>query len=58
MSIFSIIFKKFKYIILQAYGYFVFGKRVGVLGFFKVGNAENIFIGDDCGINHGVFILG
>ena len=43
---------------LQAYGYLIFGKRVGVLGLFRVGNRKNIKIGDGCGINSGVYILG
>jgi acetyltransferase-like isoleucine patch superfamily enzyme len=40
------------------YGYYIFGKPVGVLGFFRVGNKKNISIGNDCGINSGVYILG
>ena len=45
-------------IILQLYGRFIFKKRVGILGFFRVGNRRNVSIGDDCGINSGVYILG
>ncbi len=51
-------YKVFWYILLQAYGRLIFGKSVGVLGFFRVGNRHNIYIGDDCGINSGVYILG
>lgn len=43
---------------LNLYGFFVFRKRVGVLGVFYVGNRRNVTIGSDCGINSGVFILG
>ena len=52
------VFKKNRRLIFNAYGYFIFGKRVGVLGFFTVGNPKNVVIGSDCGINHGVYILG
>ena len=51
-------FKGFKYIILQLYGYLIFKKRVPVLGFFKVENPKNVEIGDNVGINYGVYILG
>jgi maltose O-acetyltransferase len=50
--------KVFWYLLLQAYGRLIFGKSVGVLGFFRVGNRRNIYIGNDCGINSGVYILG
>lgn len=43
---------------LSLYGFYVFRKRVGVLGIFYIGNRRNVTIGSDCGINHGVFILG
>lgn len=43
---------------LQAKGFLVFGRRVGIIGDFYVGNPENVTIGSNCGINHGVFILG
>lgn len=36
----------------------MFGRRVGILGDFTVVNPKNVTIGRDCGINHGVFILG
>lgn len=51
-------FDRIKRLLLRAYGYLIFRKKVGVLGFFRVGNAKNITIGDDCGINSGVYILG
>ena len=50
--------KLIRYVFLQVYGYYIFGKPVGVLGFFRVGNKKNISIGNDCGINSGVYILG
>lgn len=50
--------KLIKYYFLQLYGFYIFGKPVGVLGFFRVGNKSNISIGDYCGINSGVYILG
>jgi acetyltransferase-like isoleucine patch superfamily enzyme len=53
-----IMLKNIKYILLQIYGVIIFGKRVGVLGYFRVGNKKNIIIGDNCGINSGVYILG
>ena len=43
---------------LQLKGRIVFGKRVGILGDFTVVNPANVTIGEHCGINHGVFILG
>ena len=54
----SRLFKKAEWLALQAYGYKVFGKRVGILGKFTVENPANVTIGDHCGINEGVFILG
>ncbi|GAA4728125.1 acyltransferase [Flavisolibacter ginsenosidimutans] len=47
-----------KRLLLRTYGYYVFRKKVGVLGLFRVGNPRNVTIGDDCGINSGVYILG
>lgn len=47
-----------RHALLQMKGYVVFGKRVGILGDFTVANPANVTIGRDCGINHGVFILG
>lgn len=47
-----------KYLALQLKGFFVFGRRVGVLGNFTVVNSKNVCIGKNCGINHDVFILG
>jgi len=43
---------------LQLKGYLVLGRKVGVLGDFTVVNPNNVRIGEGCGINHGVFILG
>jgi acetyltransferase-like isoleucine patch superfamily enzyme len=43
---------------LQFKGRAIFGRRVGILGNFTVVNPRNVTIGRDCGINHGVFILG
>ncbi len=51
-------FKRIKYILLQIYGYQKFGKRVNIWGWFTVVNAQNVHIGHDCSINHGVFLLG
>ena len=48
----------FNFYILQLYGYYIFGKRVCVHGYFRIGNKNNITIGDNCGINSGVYILG
>lgn len=45
-------------IFLDAKGYYIFRKRVGIIGNFTVVNPRNVTIGDYCGINHGVFILG
>ena len=36
----------------------MFGRKVHVLGWFTVVNRENVVIGHNCAINHGVFILG
>ena len=43
---------------LQLKGFLVFGRRVGILGNFTVVNPRNVTIGDRCGVNDGVFILG
>ena len=51
-------FEYIRYVVLQLYGYLIFRKKVGVLGLFRVGNKKNISIGEDCGINSGVYILG
>ena len=50
--------KHIRFYCLQLYGFYIFGKWVGVLGLFRVGNKRNITIGNDCGINSGVYILG
>ena len=36
----------------------MFGRSVGILGNFTVLNPANVSIGSNCGVNHGVFILG
>lgn len=51
-------FRYVRYLYRQLRGLLVFRRRVGILGHFTVGNPRNIHIGRDCGINHGVFILG
>lgn len=43
--------------LLQVYGLLVFRRRVGVHGWFTVAYPENVTVGKDFGINHGVFIL-
>lgn len=40
----------------QLFGYWVFGKRVYVHGFFYVGDRKRISIGERCSINSGVYI--
>lgn len=52
------IMRKLKSKFLNLYGYLIFGRRVGVLGYFTICNPSNVSIGANCGINHGVFILG
>lgn len=49
--------KRLKFLFLQIYGYWVFRKKVPVLGMFKVENPHNIKIGKNVGINFGVYIL-
>lgn len=44
--------------ILIAYGFLVFRKRVRVHGFFTVGNRKNVTVGKNLAINHGVYIQG
>ena len=51
-------FNLIRKLILHSYGYFIFGKKVHILGYFTVVNKKNIHIGSNCAINHGVFILG
>ncbi len=50
--------KTLKHYALQLYGYMMFGRRVSVFGGFTVVNRKNVRIGQNCAINHGVFILG
>jgi len=47
-----------RWLFLQLKGFVVFGRSVGVIGNFYVENPSNVSIGSNCGINHGVFILG
>lgn len=51
-------FRRLRHALLQIKGRLIFGKKVGVLGNFTVLNPKNVTIGDFCGINHDVFILG
>jgi acetyltransferase-like isoleucine patch superfamily enzyme len=48
----------FKHRVLQLKGRILLRKKVGILGDFTVVSPKNVTIGDHCGINHGVFILG
>lgn len=50
--------QRLRYWLLQLKGVFIFGKKVGILGNFTVVNSNNVTIGEHCGINHDVFILG
>lgn len=50
--------KRIRYYSLQLKAYFVFRKRVQAHGRFEVANSKNVFIGDACAINEGVYILG
>lgn len=52
------LFAFIRYVVLQLKGYVVFRKKVGILGNFTVVNSANVIIGNGCGINHDVFILG
>lgn len=52
------IYKRLRYYFLQTKGYLIFKKKVGILGDFTVVNPKNVLIGNNCGVNHGVFILG
>lgn len=50
--------RRLRHLLLQMKGLFVFGRKVGILGDFTVVNPSKVVIGDDCGINERVFILG
>lgn len=50
--------RRLRHVLLQIKGRLLFGKKVGILGNFYVADASNVRIGDHCGINEGVFILG
>ena len=52
------IWRRAGWFLLQAKGLIVFGRPVGIIGNFHVGNPANVVIGAHCGINHDVFILG
>ncbi|MDC0424855.1 acyltransferase, partial [bacterium] len=54
----DLIFKAIRHRFLQLKGRRIFGKKVGILGDFTVVNPKNVTIGDHCGINHDVLILG
>ena len=54
MKIYNYIYLKY----LEVKWWLILKKRVGVFGNFTVVHPENVSIGNDCGINHGVFILG
>lgn len=43
---------------LRAKGRLIFRRKVGILGNFQVIKPANVSIGDNCGVNEGVFILG
>lgn len=51
-------YKLLKHWYLQLKGRFIFKRNIGILGDFTVVNPSNVKIGLNCGINHGVFILG
>jgi acetyltransferase-like isoleucine patch superfamily enzyme len=44
--------------LLQLKGRRIFGRKVGIIGNFTVLNPKNVTIGDFCGVNHDVFIVG
>lgn len=50
--------RRLVHLLLQLKGFYIFRRKVGILGNFTVVNPENVTIGDRCGINHGAFILG
>ena len=52
------LYKFLRHRYLQYKGRKIFKKKVGIIGNFTAVNPDNIKIGDHCGINHGVFILG
>jgi len=54
----DVMIKKIAYYVLQLKAFTVFGRRVHAHGNFKVGNSKNVTIGNHCGINEGVYILG
>lgn len=46
----------FIYVVKQLYGFFIFGKRVDVAGYFRVYNPSNVFFGRNLCLNQNVFI--
>lgn len=44
--------------LLQLKGRRIFGRKVEIIGNFTVLNPKNVTIGDFCGVNHDVFIVG
>jgi acetyltransferase-like isoleucine patch superfamily enzyme len=51
------LFARLKRYRLAAKGRRLFGRKVAVFGDFTVIHPENVKIGDNCAINHGVFIV-
>ena len=51
-------FRTIRHLFLQIKGRLIFGRKVGILGNFLVVKPSNVSIGNYCGINEGVFILG
>lgn len=49
---------RLRWILLQAKGWLVFGRRAIVFGNFTVSNPKRVKIGANCHINHDVFLLG
>ena len=43
---------------MRVKGFLVFRRRVAVFGNFTVVNPKRVSIGNNCAVNHGVFILG
>jgi acetyltransferase-like isoleucine patch superfamily enzyme len=49
---------RLRWILLQAKGWLVFGRRAVIFGNFTVSNPKRVTIGANCHINHDVFLLG
>ena len=52
------IIQKIINIILRIKGRYIFGRKIRVYGNFTVVNPSNVTVGNNCAINHDVFILG